>query len=170
MKRTESRIEDPGRYAALNAKEKRLLCNFDNVSSCIRRDVWREIRFYKTDFGEDIEWSQRALKAGYTVIYEPRSSVYHSHDYTLRNWFWRNRVDAEKLCIIFGQDVELGPIKCMLSYIMQLFSYLRSLSKLDSKWRDLVISALILPIFVLVGILGRYCGIRSAAKHGLVLS
>jgi len=53
---------------------------FSNVSSCIRKEVWKRIQFdERLNFGEDQSWAKKALEAGYSIIYEPGSLVYHSH-------------------------------------------------------------------------------------------
>lgn len=78
--RREQAIEDPAEYEALPPPKKLELVTFDDVSSCIRRSVWEEHPFQHLSFGEDIEWSQRALKAGYKIVYDPKSAVIHSHD------------------------------------------------------------------------------------------
>jgi rhamnosyltransferase len=38
---------------------------------------------------EDQEWSRRALRAGYALVYEPRAIVRHSHAYTIASAFRR---------------------------------------------------------------------------------
>ena len=38
---------------------------------------------------EDQEWSRRALRAGFSLVYEPRAAVRHSHAYTIRSAFTR---------------------------------------------------------------------------------
>jgi rhamnosyltransferase len=53
---------------------------FDNVSSAVRRQVVLEVPFRSRAFGEDIDWAQRVVLAGWTLVYEPRSAVIHSHD------------------------------------------------------------------------------------------
>jgi rhamnosyltransferase len=51
----------------------------------IQRAVWEKIPFNDMALiGEDQEWSKAALQAGYTIIYEPASLVYHSHNYSLK--------------------------------------------------------------------------------------
>ena len=82
-KRRESNIRDMEEYHKLIPEEKHRFCNFDNVSSCIRKLIWEKYPFSKTGFGEDIEWAKRVLAAGYKIIYEPDSIVYHSHDYSI---------------------------------------------------------------------------------------
>jgi len=38
---------------------------------------------------EDQEWSRRVLRAGFSLVYEPRAAVRHSHAYTIRSAFRR---------------------------------------------------------------------------------
>lgn len=57
---------------------------FANTSSCLRRSVWERFPFRDVDFGEDVDWAERVLLAGYAIVYEPDSAVIHSHDYSLR--------------------------------------------------------------------------------------
>jgi rhamnosyltransferase len=52
---------------------------FSNAASCIRRSVWRDEPF-TLPAAEDLEWAQRVVAAGRTVVYEPMAAVYHSHD------------------------------------------------------------------------------------------
>jgi rhamnosyltransferase len=56
---------------------------FANTSSCLRRSIWERFPFRDVDFGEDVDWAERVLLAGYAIVYEPDSTVFHSHDYTL---------------------------------------------------------------------------------------
>ena len=51
---------------------------FSNAASVIRRGVWREHPF-TLPVAEDLDWAQRVIAAGWTVVYEPGASVYHSH-------------------------------------------------------------------------------------------
>lgn len=58
---------------------------FSNVNSAMLRSTWE--RFPFSDgiiMSEDQEWSRRVLKAGYSIVYEPRAAVRHSHRYTVR--------------------------------------------------------------------------------------
>jgi rhamnosyltransferase len=52
---------------------------FSNAASCVRRSVWREHAF-TLPAAEDMEWAQRVVDAGWTVVFEPAATVYHSHD------------------------------------------------------------------------------------------
>jgi rhamnosyltransferase len=51
---------------------------FSNAASAIRRSVWQEHRFTLPAV-EDLEWAQRVVAAGWSIVYEPRTAVYHSH-------------------------------------------------------------------------------------------
>ncbi len=56
------------------------LLSFDNVSSCIRKEVWEKVPFRERRFGEDAWWAREVMLAGYKLVYEPGSTVEHSHD------------------------------------------------------------------------------------------
>ena len=98
----ERREQSVGAPALLSPPEQRSLATFDNVSSCVRRSVWEEIPFERTGFGEDVRWGKRVVEAGYKIVYEPRSAVFHSHErgafYDLR----RHYVDQLVLVDLFG--------------------------------------------------------------------
>jgi rhamnosyltransferase len=63
---------------------------FSNVNAAMPRWAFERFRF-RDDLGmsEDQEWSRRVLRAGLTVVYEPRAAVRHSHAYTIRSAFRR---------------------------------------------------------------------------------
>jgi rhamnosyltransferase len=63
---------------------------FSNANAAIRRAVWEEFPFADDlIMSEDQDWSRRALTAGWTIAYEPRAVVCHSHPYTLAAAFRR---------------------------------------------------------------------------------
>ncbi len=97
--RVEQRISDWPSFASLPYEAKQLQCTFNNVSSMIRRSVWHEISFRDIPFAEDLAWGYDVLRAGYSVIYEPASRVYHSHErsawYELRRAYIESRVVGE---------------------------------------------------------------------------
>lgn len=53
---------------------------FSNAASAIRFTVWRQHPFISTWAAEDMEWARRVIDLGWTIVYEPRASVLHSHD------------------------------------------------------------------------------------------
>lgn len=78
--RHEQVIESPQSYESLKPMHKLERITFDDVSSGVRRSVWEEHQFRPVSFGEDLDWSERVLKAGYKIVYEPASVIVHSHD------------------------------------------------------------------------------------------
>jgi hypothetical protein len=53
---------------------------FHNANSLIRRSVWERFPFDgKASNIEDRLWARRVLNAGFSLIYEPMSQVYHHH-------------------------------------------------------------------------------------------
>jgi len=93
--RSVKRIEDWGSYAAMPVEQRRLLLNFHTVSTAVRADVMRQFPFKSVRaIGEDLLWAREVLEAGMTLVHEARSRVYHSHEYSLREWFMRNVDDG----------------------------------------------------------------------------
>jgi GT2 family glycosyltransferase len=66
--------EEPRTYSRADAAG--LL--FSNAASAIRRSVWQEHAFTLPAV-EDLDWAQRVVAAGWSVVYEPATAVYHSH-------------------------------------------------------------------------------------------
>jgi rhamnosyltransferase len=64
--------------------------NFSDTSSAIRRSVWEQVPFRPLPFAEDADWADRALQAGHTIVFEPSSTVVHSHDYPVLEQFRQN--------------------------------------------------------------------------------
>ena len=64
------------------------LIRFSTVSCAIKKEIWERSKFNENLFlAEDQEWAKEVLKAGYKIIYEPKSVVFHSHNYTLKEKF-----------------------------------------------------------------------------------
>lgn len=65
---------------------------FSNAASAIRRRLWELHSFDETlPYCEDWEWARSMLNRGYVIVYEPESSVYHSHNESLTNVYRRCR-------------------------------------------------------------------------------
>jgi len=61
---------------------------FSTVSCALRRDIWQHFPFAdQIPIAEDQDWARRILDRGFTIVYEPSSRVYHSHNYTLKELF-----------------------------------------------------------------------------------
>ena len=92
--RREVRIEDREAYARATPFEKRLLYNFNDVASAIRREAWELHPFPRTSFGEDVLMARALLEAGHTVVYDDRATVEHSHDYSPEEMRERATIDG----------------------------------------------------------------------------
>ena len=89
-------------YESLTPIEKYFFCNFDNVCSAVRKSVWQSHKFGQINFGEDIDWAERILKAGFKIVYEPMAAVIHSHDRPVSYEYKRTYVCHRKLYRQFG--------------------------------------------------------------------
>ena len=92
--RKETRIRDHQAYQRLSTHEKRLLWNFNDVASAVRRSLWEHHPFPRTWFGEDVLMARALLEAGNTIVYDDLASVEHSHDYSAKEWRERALIDA----------------------------------------------------------------------------
>lgn len=64
------------------------LMRFSTVSCAIRKEIWEKFKFNEElILAEDQDWAERVLNVGYKIVYEPKSIVYHSHNYTLKEKF-----------------------------------------------------------------------------------
>ncbi|MBN1196141.1 MAG: glycosyltransferase family 2 protein [Candidatus Aminicenantes bacterium] len=88
MQRDLLRALPPGNGIVLRQWDDRLPIHFSTVSAAIPRSLWKELPFSEAvDIAEDQEWARRVLQAGYRILYEPRSRVFHSHDYSPMEMF-----------------------------------------------------------------------------------
>lgn len=58
--------------------------HFSNAASCIRRCVWEKHPFVIMPAAEDHEWAHLVIENGYTIIYEAKAAVRHSHNDSCR--------------------------------------------------------------------------------------
>jgi rhamnosyltransferase len=100
--RREQEIRDTTQYLSMPPAHKRRIAAFDNVSSCLRRQVWEEFPFGEADFAEDLRWGKKVVEAGYIIVYEPRSVVVHSHERGVLYDLRRHYVDQLVLDELFG--------------------------------------------------------------------
>lgn len=96
--RVVKRLADPADYE----RRRTWYAWFSNTSSCLKRSVWEQHPFRRVDFGEDADWADRVLRAGFTLIYEPSSRVVHSHDYGLWEQFAQNLDHSRGFQALFG--------------------------------------------------------------------
>ncbi len=158
--RREQSVEASERYEDLPPMKRRRLAAFDNVSSCVRRSAWEEFPFEKTSFGEDLRWGKRAVESGRKIVYEPRSTVIHSHErgaiYDLR----RHYVNQLILLDLFG--VRLAPnlrrlFLGILRSTMHLYRLLRKEEPSGNPMRLMTLAAK----HALPTQLGAYLGVKN---------
>ncbi|MGN6368157.1 MAG: glycosyltransferase family 2 protein [Phycisphaerae bacterium] len=156
-----SQITDRAAFDKLPPMERYLFCVFDNVCSAIRRSVWQQIPLRANEFGEDLDWSKRALEAGWKIAYEPTAAVIHSHDRATKYEYKRTYMCHRTLYRLFGlQTIPekkyvtqclVGGIKSELAYVWKHQpGLLRKLSL-----------SLKIPFLVNASVKGQYHGARD---------
>ncbi len=144
----------PKQYREMPPRKRRRLAAFDNVSSCLRRSVWEETPFEKTNFGEDIRWGKKVVEVGYKIVYEPRSAVFHSHErgvvYDLRRSYVNQRVLLE----LFG--FRLPPIFRATQHLYGLLRQDEEVAAKGALWAMWLALRYTVPAH-----LGNYLGARS---------
>ena len=159
LERREQFVGTSGLYRKMPPADRRLLATFDNVSSCLRRSVWEKIPFERTTFGEDLRWGARVIEAGYKLVYEPRSAVFHSHErgalYDLR----RNYVDGLVLLDLFEFAVVPSLWRLALN-VLRSSAYLYRRLRRDEKVKGLV-PALLAVRYALFSQIGAYLGVKN---------
>lgn len=61
---------------------------FSTVSAAVRKEIWQRYPFARDIvIAEDQEWAKRVLDQGFNIVYEPASTVLHSHNYSPRELF-----------------------------------------------------------------------------------
>ena len=164
LERREQFAESPEHYSKMPPRKRRRLAVFDDVSSCLRRSVWEEVPYEKTDFGEDIRWGKRVVEAGYKIMYEPRSAVFHSHErgamYDLKRYYMDQRVLLELF------ELELVPnIAVLLLAILRSTVHLYRLLRQDRELADRGAPwlAWLAVIYAVPAQVGNYLGVKSGA-------
>ncbi len=73
-----------------DSKTKRIMTFFDDVSSCIRRDIFQEFKFRPVINAEDIDFGTRLLENRKPMAYLSSTGVYHWHENGADDIFKRN--------------------------------------------------------------------------------
>lgn len=66
-----------------------LLGFFSDVNGAIRKSAWEKVPYLELDYAEDQRLGRDLLEAGFKKVYSPQASVYHSHSYSLGEYFGR---------------------------------------------------------------------------------
>lgn len=113
-------IDDWERYRALDPEQLRRFVRFHTGSCAIRPEVLRQVPFRAmTTIGEDMLWAKEALEAGFSVLHEPSSVAFHSHDYGFTELLARNFDDGVAMREIVGRgyrdETILGHIEAQVA-------------------------------------------------------
>jgi rhamnosyltransferase len=95
-------IADWAEFDALTPGGRLAACTFDNVCSCIRRDVWERHPFKAAPIAEDLAWARDVMLAGYDLAYVPDAAVVHSHDRSAGYELRRTYLVHQQLRRLFG--------------------------------------------------------------------
>jgi glycosyltransferase involved in cell wall biosynthesis len=90
----------------LDSTTKRRLTFFDNVSSCIRASVFREMQFSPLMNAEDIDFGVRLFTGDRETGYLTSASVYHWHDRGADHVFRRNYIGVKSSIYTMQYDLE----------------------------------------------------------------
>lgn len=137
---------------------------FSMAVSAVRTSTWRKIPFdEELSYSEDIDWSWKVRRSGLEVRYVPEAVARHSHDYTLTQWYRRQRGEGKAEARIFTWTRWQG---CLLRY-----SVLPLVAQLVRDWRYLIPrghlgTVFYAPIYRLSQALGRRRGFMEGLKAG----
>ncbi len=84
---------------------------YSDNNSAMRRAIWQNIPYPEVDYGEDQVWAYQIIKAGYTKLYAPTVTVYHSHDYDPVETYKRSHIEGAFFHTHFGYELGRGTAK-----------------------------------------------------------
>jgi rhamnosyltransferase len=108
------------------------LYNFTTISCAMRKEIHEKYPFKEIKFGEDLEWGRTIIEAGSTIVACCGSQIYHSHNFTLLNYF-RTNFDDSNFVTSIGLNYFAGKRRRILSFLYHSvgsdFGYIRRLGK-----------------------------------------
>lgn len=164
--RVEARRGTPEEWEALDPHTLRVRCNFNDVSSVVRRSVWERMPLVRGMFGEDIRFARSALEAGWTVVFDPRSEVLHSHEYEAKTVYARTKVDAEMNMQFLGRPCIHSLRDAFIMTGRAWKDDRRFLDTLDLPMGEKVKWTLLSPIYHFMEFYGFWRGGRDAIADG----
>ncbi len=144
----------------------RRLMWFSTVSCAVRKSFWEKNKFREDiNMAEDQEWSRRMLLKGRSIVYEPESVVYHSHNYGICEFYRYNRNSERSFNKILGSGKKVSFLLFRLA--AQIFySANESIRIIKSPYAKRI-SVFRLAKEVLVGIFSRYAAILGEIAANL---
>lgn len=107
---------DAATFERLSPDERVRRCRFDNVASCVRVSIWRDIPFPDIPFGEDAVWGKRVMLSGHDLLYRARARVLHGHRGGPLMAYRRDRLAHAMLVTEFGLRTVPAPWRGMLAW------------------------------------------------------
>jgi 2-polyprenyl-3-methyl-5-hydroxy-6-metoxy-1,4-benzoquinol methylase/glycosyltransferase involved in cell wall biosynthesis len=157
-------LASPAHYDAFAPMDKYLFCNFDNVCSVIRKSVWHNHKFGRISFGEDIDWAERVLKAGYKIVYEPEAAVVHSHDRPLAYEYKRTYVCHRKLYAQFGLHLVYSRMRIPRAWLHTTLADMSFVLRVKGAWSEKIRLLLKIPALNAMHVAGQYLGARDEQR------
>jgi rhamnosyltransferase len=149
------------------------LALFQNASSCMRRSVWIEHPLPVVPYGEDMEWGRRVIGAGYTIVYEPASAVYHSHDRSPYYALKRAYADHYQAAELFDWVMISSPLRVIRSIASQTLHALPYVLAHSPSTGAKVRFGALTPLFISSVVIGQFLGpriLRHGHQHQLIAS
>ncbi len=157
-------LASPAHYDAFAPMDKYVFCNFDNVCSVIRKSVWESQKFGRINFGEDIDWAERVLKAGHKIVYEPEAAVVHSHDRPLAYEYKRTYVCHRKLYAQFGLHLVYSRMRIPRAWLHTTMADMAFVLRVKGSWSEKIRLLLKIPALNAMQVAGQYLGARDEKR------
>jgi rhamnosyltransferase len=95
-------------YQRAYTPDKRVDSFFSAAACAFRRDLWARHQFQNDGYAEDAVWAKtcRRFNARFELVAE--SEVEHSHNYTLRNLFWKRYRHGVSFGSVLGETSTIG--------------------------------------------------------------
>jgi rhamnosyltransferase len=148
--------------------ERRVFVHFNNVASCVRREAFARAPFPVIEFGEDLAWGERVLRAGATIVFEPGSVVIHSHASSLAADRARHAADARLMRRLFDLPVcgTLG--EGFTKWRREVARDLRFVGATSLPWREKLANWAYAPLLRAAQIAGQIEGTRAPPSGTLL--
>jgi len=154
-------------YENLDPREKLKLAEFDDVSSVRRRSVWEKIPVAENYWAEDVDWSLKALRAGYKIAYAPASVVRHSHNPSIRHDFKRAFVDQREAFRRFGITLYANPREAFDSWLSIVKKDADSLKESDLSALQKVYWSALGPVRRMLEVAGGYMAVNAGSEENV---
>lgn len=103
-----SKDTNPERWESGDLGWRKLLHFYSDNNSAMRREIWNSLPYPEVDYGEDQVWARDIIEAGYTKLYAPTATVYHSHDFDSVQTYKRARTESSFFYEYFGYKLGEG--------------------------------------------------------------